>query len=77
MEGFKVQQMGRSLRGFHKIEEKKQIFYSFIHSFIHQWLYNPLLGPDLFFSFVIFNTRTVGHPGRVISPLKGRYLHTE
>jgi hypothetical protein len=28
--------------------------YSFIHSFIHQWLYSLLLGPDLFFSFVIF-----------------------
>jgi hypothetical protein len=26
----------------------------FIHSFIHQWLYSPLLGPGLFFSFVIF-----------------------
>jgi hypothetical protein len=24
----------------------------FIHSFFYQWLYNPLLGPDLFFSFV-------------------------
>jgi hypothetical protein len=24
------------------------------HSFIHQWLYSPLLGPGLFFSFMIF-----------------------
>jgi hypothetical protein len=49
-----------------------------IHSsiFIHQWLYSPLLGPDLFFSFVIFITQTVGRPGRVISLSLGRYLHT-
>jgi hypothetical protein len=26
---------------------------NFIHSFICQWLYSPLLGPSLFFSFVI------------------------
>jgi hypothetical protein len=26
----------------------------FDHSFIHQWLYSLLLGPGLFFSFVIF-----------------------
>jgi hypothetical protein len=26
------------------------------HSFFHQWLYSPLLGPGLFFSFVIFFT---------------------
>jgi hypothetical protein len=26
------------------------------HSIIHQWLYNPLMGPGLFFSFVIFYT---------------------
>jgi hypothetical protein len=31
----------------------------FIHSFIHQWLYSPLLGPVLYFSFVIFFYR--GH----------------
>jgi hypothetical protein len=24
------------------------------YSFIHQWLYSPLLGPGLFFSYVIF-----------------------
>jgi hypothetical protein len=54
-------------------------FYSkshFIHSFIHEWLYSPLLGPGLFFSFVIFLTQTVGLLGRVISPSQGRYLHT-
>jgi hypothetical protein len=28
--------------------------HSFTHSFIHEWLYSPLLGADLFFSFVIF-----------------------
>jgi hypothetical protein len=43
--------------------------------FIHQWLYTPLLGPGLFFSFVIFFTQTVGLLGQVISPLQGRYLH--
>jgi hypothetical protein len=46
-------------------------------SFIHQWLYSPLLGPGLFFSFVICFTQTVGLLGRVISPSYGRYLHTE
>jgi hypothetical protein len=49
--------------------------HTFIHSFIHQWIYSPLLGPDLFFSSVIFFTQTVGFPGRVISPSQGRYLH--
>jgi hypothetical protein len=43
--------------------------------FIHQWLYSPLLGPGLFFSFLIFFTQTVGLLGRVISPAQGRYLH--
>jgi hypothetical protein len=36
-----------------------------------QGLYNP----NLFFSFVIFFTRTVGILGRVISQSQGRYLH--
>jgi hypothetical protein len=48
----------------------------FIQSFIHQWRYSPLLGPGLFFSFVIFFTQTVGLLGRVISPSQGRYLYT-
>jgi hypothetical protein len=48
----------------------------FVHSFIHQWLYSPLLGPGLFFIFVIFFTQTVGLLGRVINPSQGRYLHT-
>jgi hypothetical protein len=39
-----------------------------IHSFIHQWLYSPLLGPGLFFSFVIIFTQMAGFLGRVISP---------
>jgi hypothetical protein len=43
----------------------------FIH-FIHQWFYSPLLGPRLFFSFLIFFTQTVGLLGRVISPSQGR-----
>jgi hypothetical protein len=47
-----------------------------IHSFIHQLLYSTLLGPGLFFSFVIFFTQTVGVLGRVISPSQGRYLNT-
>jgi hypothetical protein len=38
------------------------------HSFIHQWLYSPLLGPGVFFSFVIFFSQTVGLLGRGISP---------
>jgi hypothetical protein len=45
-------------------------------SFIPQWLYNPLLGPGLFFTFVILITKTVGLLGRGISPPQGRYLHT-
>jgi hypothetical protein len=46
----------------------------FVHLFING--YRPLLGPGLFFSFVIFFTQTVGLPGQVISPSQGRYLHT-
>jgi hypothetical protein len=34
-----------------------------------------LLGPGLFFSFVIFYIQMVGLPERVISPLQGRYAH--
>jgi hypothetical protein len=48
----------------------------FIHSFIRQWLYSALLGPGLFFSFVIFFTQTVGLLGRVISPSQGLDLNT-
>jgi hypothetical protein len=44
--------------------------------FQFQWFYSPLLSPSLFFSFVIFFTQTVGLLGRVISPSRGRYLHT-
>jgi hypothetical protein len=53
-----------------------EFLHSFIHSFIHQWLYSTLLGPGLFFSFVIFLTQTVGLLGWGISPSQGRYLHT-
>jgi hypothetical protein len=48
----------------------------FIHSFIHQCLYSLLLGPGLFFSFVIFFKQAVELLGRVISPSQGCYLHT-
>jgi hypothetical protein len=50
--------------------------YIFIHSFIHQRLYCLLLGPRLFFSFIIFFTQTVGLLGGVISPLQGLCIHT-
>jgi hypothetical protein len=52
--------------------------YQLRSSFIHQCFYTPLLGPGLFFSFVIFFffTQTVGLLERVISPSQGRYLHT-
>jgi hypothetical protein len=46
------------------------------YSFIHQWRYSPWLGPDQFFSFVIFFTQKVGLLGRGISPSQGRYLRT-
>jgi hypothetical protein len=46
------------------------------HSFIHQWLYSPSLGPGLFFSFVIFLTKTIGLLGLRISLSQGHYLHT-
>jgi hypothetical protein len=51
------------------------LFYKF-HSFIHQWLYSSLLGPGLFFSFVIFFIQTVGFLWWVINPSQCRYLHT-
>jgi hypothetical protein len=46
------------------------------YGFSFQWLYSRLLGPGLFFSFVIIFTQTVGLLGRVISPSQGSYLHT-
>jgi hypothetical protein len=45
-----------------------------IHSFINDST-ALLLGPGLFFSFVIFFTQTVGLLERVISPSQGLYLH--
>jgi hypothetical protein len=48
-------------------------FYSFIHS---SMAVQPYVGPDLFFSFVIFFTQAVRLLGRVISPSQGRCLHT-
>jgi hypothetical protein len=47
-----------------------------IISFVHRWLYSPLLGPGLFFSFVIFFSHSVELLGRVVSPSQGRYLNT-
>jgi hypothetical protein len=48
-----------------------------LHSFIEQWLYSPMLGPGLFFSFIIFFTQTVGLLGRKISSSQSDCLHTE
>jgi hypothetical protein len=70
---------------FVRIDEVKGMFCSkewtfsardTIHSFWSSVLYSQLLGPGLFFSFVIFFTERAGHVGRVISPSQGRYLHT-
>jgi hypothetical protein len=47
-----------------------------LYSFIHHWLYSPLLGRDLFFSFVIVFTQQSGLLRWEISPSQGRYLHT-
>jgi hypothetical protein len=50
-------------------------------SFIHQWLYSPLLGPDLFFRFVIFfytNSRTPWTSDQLIArplPHTGQHKH--
>jgi hypothetical protein len=50
---------------------------SFMHSFIHSSMaLQPLLGPVLSLSFIIFFTQTVGLFGRVINPSQGHYLHT-
>jgi hypothetical protein len=56
-------------------DKECKLWSSFIYSLIDQWLYSPLLGPGLFFSFVIFFKQTVGLLGRVISTSQGRYLH--
>jgi hypothetical protein len=57
---------------------KRLVSSPYFHSFVffHQWLYSPLLGPGLFFSFVISFTQTTGLLGGVISPPQGRYLNT-
>jgi hypothetical protein len=57
---------------------RKQVdYFTTTHSFIIlEWFYNPLLGPGLFFSFIIFFTQSVGLLGRKISPSQGRYIHT-
>jgi hypothetical protein len=56
-------------------QEGREKVPSFIHSLIHQWFYSHLLGPDLFFSFVIFFTQTVGLLGRVINLHTGQHKH--
>jgi hypothetical protein len=43
---------------------------------IYLWLYSSLLDLSRFFSFVIY-TQSVGLLRMGISPLQGRYLHTE
>jgi hypothetical protein len=45
--------------------------------FFFQWLFQPVQGPGLLFSSVIFFTQTAGLLGRVISSSQGRYLNTE
>jgi hypothetical protein len=54
------------------------MLYYIIHSFIHSSMaLQPfLLGPGLFFGFVISYIQTVGLLGRGISPSQGRYIHT-
>jgi hypothetical protein len=47
-----------------------------IYISIYLWLYSPLLGPWPFCQFLNLFTQSVGLPGRRISPLQGRYLHT-
>jgi hypothetical protein len=39
-----------------QVTRSRHYIHSFIHSFIHQWIYSALLGPGLFFSFVIIFT---------------------
>jgi hypothetical protein len=46
------------------------------HHHHHQWLYSRLLGPGLFFSFVIFFVQTIGLLGGVISLSQGRNNRT-
>jgi hypothetical protein len=56
---------------------KSKLLACYIHSFIHLWLYRTLLGPDLFFSFVIFFCTDGRTPWMGISPSQGCYLQTE
>jgi hypothetical protein len=57
------------------IFENKVLRSTYSPSLIRQWLYSPLLGPGLFFNFVIFFTQTVGFLWLVISPSQGLYLN--
>jgi hypothetical protein len=66
---------GGVIEGFRALHNEECNVYRF-HSFIYQWLYSPLLGPGLFFSFVMFFTQSVGLLERGISPSQGHYLHT-
>jgi hypothetical protein len=57
------------------ISSDMYVSFILIFIFIHQWLYRSLLGPGLFYRFIIFFTQSVGLLGRVTSPSHGRYLH--
>jgi hypothetical protein len=50
----------------HETKENRVMrsFVIFTYSVIQQWLYRAMLGLELFFSFVIFFTQTVGLLGR-------------
>jgi hypothetical protein len=54
---------------------KEFSFCCWLIHFIRQWLYKYLMGPGLFFMFVIFFTQTVELLGGGISPSQGGYLH--
>jgi hypothetical protein len=54
--------------------EVASILFYLIHSSMSV---QPIKGPGVFFSFVIFFTQTVELLGRVISPSQGRCLHAE
>jgi hypothetical protein len=51
--------------------------YPSIHPSIHIWLYSPFFDLGRFFSFLDLYTQAIGLLGQEISPLQGRYIHTE
>jgi hypothetical protein len=70
--------LGDGRKEDHEVEQMRVLKLNLEYRFsvIYQWFYSPLLGPGLFFSFVIFFTQSVGLLGRVFSPSQGRYLYT-